>query len=333
LVVNARAQVYGVSQFNYIPYPMDESRDISNDLNYYSGVSLTTDSAILATVQNEYSDDVWVTSLEKLGSAKSITSGGHSGGPTWTPDGDIIYFNYPRGSEDSGLWLTGPQGTGPKPLTARTKGASIAPRVCVSTNSRHVVFSSNRSGSFQVWRMDLDGNSTEQLTSSVLQDSPPDCSPDGRWVIYSSEGQEKGIWKVSIEGGSPVRLNNTDAHGPAVSPDGKWIAYMYREQTATPKQGVAIMPFDGGPAVKQLDISTRWRTLRWSHDGRALLYAKSEGEHANIWSQPIAGGTPKEVTHFNDEFIFIFDLSSDGKRLVMDRGTSRGDVVLIRDVR
>jgi Tol biopolymer transport system component len=333
LVVNARAQVYGPSQFSYIPYPNGEARDITNDLNYYSGVSLTSDSAILATVQNEYSNDVWVTPLEQLDNAKSITSGGHSGGPTWTPEGDIIYFNYPRGSEDSNLWLTGTQGTSPQQLTARTKGANVAPRVCVSTKNRYIVFSSNQSGSFQVWRMDIDGNNTKQLTSSALQDSTPDCSPDGKWVIYGSGGQAKGIWKVSIEGGSPVRLNDTDAHGPVVSPDGKWIAYMYSDRTVTPKQGVAIMPFDGGPTVKRLDISTRWRTLRWSRDGHALLYAKSEGEHSNIWNQPIAGGTPREVTHFNDEFIFIFDLSGDGKRLVMDRGSSKGDVVLIRNVR
>ena len=93
------------------------------------------------------------------------------------------------------------------------------------------------------------------------------------------------------------------------------------------------MSFEGGPPVKRLDISTRWPTLRWSNDGRSLLYAKSEGDHSNIWSQSLTGGTPKEVTHFSDEFILIFDLSRDGKRLVMDRGMSRGDVVLLRDVR
>ncbi|MGA8616981.1 MAG: hypothetical protein WB660_00460 [Candidatus Sulfotelmatobacter sp.] len=53
----------------------------------------------------------------------------------------------------------------------------------------------------------------------------------------------------------------------------------------------------------------------------------------NIWSQPIAGGTPKKITHFNSEQIWSFDLSRDGKRLVMRRGTTQEDAVLIRDLR
>jgi hypothetical protein len=88
LVANTRAQVYGVSQFSYVPYPNGEVR-----------------------------------------------------GPTWTPEGKIIYFNFPRGSEDANIWLSEPDGTNPKQLTANTGGANVAPRVCVSANNRHVVFS------------------------------------------------------------------------------------------------------------------------------------------------------------------------------------------------
>jgi hypothetical protein len=39
------------------------------------------------------------------------------------------------------------------------------------------------------------------------------------------------------------------------------------------------------------------------------------------------------VTHFNSEVIDSFDLSRDGKRLVMSRGTVKQDVVLIHDLR
>jgi hypothetical protein len=42
---------------------------------------------------------------------------------------------------------------------------------------------------------------------------------------------------------------------------------------------------------------------------------------------------PTQITHFNSEEIDSFDLSQDGKRIVMSRGTIRQDVVLIRDLR
>jgi hypothetical protein len=51
---------------------------------------------------------------------------------------------------------------------------------------------------------------------------------------------------------------------------------------------------------------------------------------SNLWSQPAVGGTPTQITHFNSEMIFDFSLSSDGKRLLMSRGKSSSDVVLIR---
>jgi eukaryotic-like serine/threonine-protein kinase len=333
LVVNTQAQATGVIQISYISYPNGTVRRISNDLNYYRGVSLTADSGVLATVQNEYSDDVWLAPVAELDSIKSITSGGHSGGPTWSPDGRIVYFNYPRSREDANIWLMGPDGGTPKQLTSNAGGGNFNPRV--SSDNRHVVFASNRSGSFQVWRMDIDGNNPKQLTDGPFLQTLLDCSPDGKWVVYSKWGSEKGIWKVSMEGGDPVRLNDAEAHSPAISPDGKWIAYSYQDSKATPQQGVAIMAFDGGPPMKRLDISTQsWVPLRWADDGRSLLYAKSEGGVSNLWSMEIAGrGTPKQITHFNGEFIMSFDLSRDGKRLVMDRGMSNGDVVLIRDLR
>ena len=71
----------------------------------------------------------------------------------------------------------------------------------------------------------------------------------------------------------------------------------------------------------------------WAADGRSLLYTKNEGGVDNIWNQPILGGTPKQVTHFNSEQIWGFDLSRDGKRLVMRRGRTQEDVVLNSDLR
>ncbi len=68
-------------------------------------------------------------------------------------------------------------------------------------------------------------------------------------------------------------------------------------------------------------------------DSRFLLYVKADAGVSNLWSQPIKEGTPKQITHFNSEMIYDFSLSLDGKRVLMSRGRSSSDVVLIRDVR
>jgi len=42
---------------------------------------------------------------------------------------------------------------------------------------------------------------------------------------------------------------------------------------------------------------------------------------------------PKQISHFDADMIRSFDLSRDGKQLVIERDTMVGDVYLIQDVR
>ncbi len=59
----------------------------------------------------------------------------------------------------------------------------------------------------------------------------------------------------------------------------------------------------------------------------------SIGGISNIWSQPLDGGAPKQLTDFKTDRIFAFDWSRDGKQLAVSRGTVTSDVVLIKDFR
>jgi hypothetical protein len=49
----------------------------------------------------------------------------------------------------------------------------------------------------------------------------------------------------------------------------------------------------------------------------------------NIWVQPIDGGPGKMYTDFSEEYIRFFNWMPDGKSLVVSRGHSSADVVLI----
>jgi eukaryotic-like serine/threonine-protein kinase len=329
LIVNTQDPSWGPIQISYVSYPNGAVHSITNDLNRYGTISLTADSRVLATAPMEFSYDVWVASLAEADNAKPITSGGYTTEATWSPDGKIVCTKLTV--RDANVWVMDSEGSTARQLTVNSEAVNHGSRV--SPNGRYVVFASLQSSqSSHIWRIDMDGNNAKQLTNSPLDSSDsPDISPDGKWVVYTKSGAEKGIWKVPIEGGDPVRLNDTQANSPAVSPDGRWISYSYQDKNATPQQGVAIMAFEGVAPTRRVDIPTE--LLRWAADGRSLLYTKSDGGVDNIWSQPVTGETPKQMTHFNSEKIGSFDLSRDGKRLVMSRGTMKQDVVLIRDLR
>jgi Tol biopolymer transport system component len=207
-------------------------------------------------------------------------------------------------------------------------------RPAVSASGRYIVFHSGRAGRANIWRMDLDGGNLKQLTNGKTN-LFPDVSPDGHWVVYASMNSGKlTLWKVSIDGGDPVQLTGIVTNMPAISPDGKHVASFYWDENVNDSHGVMILPFAGGQPAKRFNIladSINGFVLRWSPDGRALLHLRED--LLNVWSQPVDGGKPSQLTKFQGDQIFNFAWSHDGKWLAVARGRVAEDVVLISDLR
>jgi Tol biopolymer transport system component len=98
---------------------------------------------------------------------------------------------------------------------------------------------------------------------------------------------------------------------------------------------MAIIPFGGGPPVKELDLPFPNFAVppTWSRDGRGLIYLDSRAGAGNLWLQPLGGGTPRQLTNFTSEQIYSFAWSPDGKQLAAARGATSSDIVLIRNFR
>lgn len=127
-------------------------------------------------------------------------------------------------------------------------------------------------------------------------------------------------------------MTNAPSNGAAISPDGTLIACWYKQDAASPWQ-LALIPFTGGAPIKFFDAPpapTLWP--RWTPDGLAISYIDTREGVSNIWSQPLSGGPPQQVTQFTSEEIEGFDWSRDGT-LVCSRLHSTQDVLLITDFR
>ena len=329
LIMTASNQASGSMQLYYISYPGGKVRRITNDLNNYSDITLTSDSNTLATVQKNRVSNIWVGPKEDLKTARQITSGTLDGeaGLTWTPDGRIVYRSNASGKSD--IWIMDADGRNQKKLTHE---GQFNTRPTVSSDARYIIFASHRDGKVNVWRMDIDGGNQTQLTNGKTN-SNPYVSPDGQSVVYASWDQGNGtLWKVPIGGGKSVQLTGPTANLPIVSPDGKYIACYYWDEQADPPRGVMIFPVEGGPPIKRFNIRSGRDgfALGWTLDGRAILFLRNM---TNIWGQPVDGGEPAQLTDFQGDQLFNFAYSADGKRLAVARGRVTDDVVLIRDVR
>jgi len=125
---------------------------------------------------------------------------------------------------------------------------------------------------------------------------------------------------------------------PSVSPDGKFIAGFYADEelgTQRTPTSIAVIPSDGGHPLRVIPITLSVSTkpgLRWTPDGAQLLYVDGRKDGDNLWSQPLSGGPPHQLTQFHSDTLFSFDWSRDGKQLLFNRGVEARDVVLVQDV-
>lgn len=323
-------------QLWYVRYPEGEVRRITNDLNNYRAVSVTSDSKRLVTLQSTSTCNLWVANNSDWNQPTQVTTGSRLDGRegvAYMTGGQVVYSSTVSGHMD--LWVMNADGSNQRQLTANSRNNT---QPVVSRDGRYLIFRSDRSGTANIWREDIDGSNARQLTSGSGE-AYPDCAPDGKWVVYTLLGAGKPtVWRVSIDGGAPEKIIDGYATNPVVSPDGKSIACSYREQPNA-RMKIGLFSIDGGGPIRTFDmgampmIDAASSALRWSADGRALTYILTAGDVSNLWSQPVSGEPAKQLTSFKSSRIFSFDWSPDGQQLILSRGTATSDVVLISNFR
>jgi len=244
----------------------------------------------------------------------------------WMPDGRIVFIS--NVGDVRRIWLTNPDGTGQKALT--TAADEVPGDLKVSRDGKTLFYTSLRSKSRQVWRMDIDGSNARQLTEGIGV-SYFSLTPDERWILYHH--WTPGLWKVSVNGGERVKILDDFARGAEVSPDGKMLAYR-TEDERTKRARLVILRFEDLSPVKTVEMPTTSDQLwRWSPDSRAVIYQDAPGEVSNLWSLPVDGGEAKQITDFKTDKISYFSYSPDGRRIALSRANIRRDAVIISDER
>jgi len=211
-------------------------------------------------------------------------------------------------------------GSQQRQLTAG-EGGNTQP--AVTSDERLVIFVSSRTGSNQIWRMNIDGSNQRQLTSGSGKAFPA-VSTDGKWILYNTT-DDWHLWKLSIDGGEPVRLTQFVALRPAVSPDGNTIACLTRNES---RGELLILPFDGGSPLKRFDATGWAARVQWTPDGKALVYA-TQSNAAQIVKQPLDGSAPSKIVEFDEGVFFDFGYSPDRRFMAVIRGGWQHDIVLI----
>jgi Tol biopolymer transport system component len=300
---------------------------ITSDLFDYRKVSITADGTALVTVASDTTSGIWVVPIDGSSAPRRASNGKYDGinGLAALADGRILFR-----AVDFNLWSMNADGGARRQIT--TDGASSAPSV--SADGRLVAYVSARSGRPALWTMTPDGENAREIAVGG-EGLDPALAPDGTWMAYTSTRTgAPTLWRVAVSGGTPVQLTSAESARPTISPDGKRIALFYHD-TATAYPLLAVMPAAKSAPVMVAGgtpLSTG-STIHWTPDGAALLQNSGPNDRANIWRIPVDGGTARPLTHFPDQIVFGFDVSADGRQLIVARGTLTRDAILIRHFR
>src|ERR1700722_15617679 len=219
-------------------------------------------------------------------------------------------------------------------------------------DSRSLVYS--MAGS--LWRQDVDSERAEELTAGPGYDYQPDCSSDGRWVVYVKYDKDAmELWALDLKSANQNEANQSSANSnaakiesgqtrqmtsggavnvePRFSPDGKRIAFV-----STSYKGhfhIFIGQFEGGLLrdIRQLtqeNVSTLPRYYYsqvdheispvWTRDGSEILFV-SNRDHIHgtggFWRIKADGSSEAREIHYEEtNWKARPDLSHDGKRMV-----------------
>ncbi len=314
-------------QIVFISYPDGKMSPITRDTNNYSDLSLAASGHVLATVLSEGRWSLSVMSAtgggadaRQVGPVASFTS------LTWTHDGRLITDN------DNILRWVNPD-TGAKGVFA-TEMNSVSGDPWECPDGRHLVFLLSLlggKGGQNIWRADASGGNLKQL-SNGKQDNLPVCSPDSRWVYYMDNNAGR-MMKVSIDGGDPVKITDMPLSGLFdISADGT-AAFGMVDHANGHEEKLVLLDITTGQArkVMKFERDRFGAFIRFSHDGKSVVYPVRENGIDNLWQQPLDGSLGKRLTSFKAEHIWDYHWSPDGSKIGMVRGHTDSDIVLLRD--
>jgi len=194
-----------------------------------------------------------------------------------------------------------------------------------SRDGTQIIFTSNRSGVYDLYRKPSNGSANEELLYVSKEGKAGNSwSPDGKFLIYYSIGQPTHLKLLTVTGPAdrqPVPIVDTQFASVTgrFSPDGHWIAYSSNESG---KNEVSVRSFD--PATGSIGSPVTitnggGRTPLWRGDGKELFYIGPDGYATAVEitsSATVQAGKPKALFPVPSGILF-WDVSPDGQRFLM----------------
>jgi tricorn protease len=202
-----------------------------------------------------------------------------------------------------------------------------------SSDGKRLAFVSNRTGSGDIYVLNLETNDLSRVTFDDALDNLDAWSRDGKWLYFSSSSRDiagmSDVYRVSANGGTAQTVSNdryTSEFFAAPAPDGVSISFSARgfgnaqwwRKGRSHIDESEIWMKSGDVYEKMTDIGAKQLWTMWSADGKQIYFVSDRTGAQNIWTKPLKGQA-RQLTDFKDGRVLWANISYDGKQIVFER--------------
>ena len=314
-------------------YAIDVDRpdphQVSAGVDTFSSLAASADGRRVVATLTSPKSTLWTVPMNgtraEMSGARKVPLSTYGGTMPRLGPGFLLYVSS-KGTTD-GLWKL-QAGTATELWSA--PGARIIGAPAIHPDGRRIAFAAQEGGRTNLYVVNADGTQLRLVTGELQLRGTPAWAPDGQSITVAAlaEGTPR-LFKIPATGGPASPLISEHSVDPAWSPDGQMLVFTGPD-VGTTFSVKAVKPDGSSFPLPALTLTRGARHLRFLPEGRSVALLRGEMRHKNLSVIDLETGAERRMIDLPPQFdVRDFDVSSDGRELVLEQLQEHADIVLI----